>query len=617
MKMNNYLQSQLNKFLNTFYQYRSVLGWLIGDSVLRFRRESFLILITGFFGVSFQILTIGVVLYYAKAMERGASINVIFYEFNVRTSVVFLFVCGLVILFSLLLAAWLTYFSRTRSLAFRRKYEEFCSKRIFILFGSSFKIWTPFEQDFSCDKVISKLARRDARFCGRALWMLMDFVIPFVTFLLSIGALLYINLFLTFLIFVLIGISAIFLYKVSIMAAKNSSLMERFSKPANKEYLQVIRRQKTIAVSSQEDESWLENNFFSSGAPKKFLDAYMGRLKTLEYSHLISNILFAAAVFMILLILGEKTIFEGHGWEKLIVYLLALRYMITNVKQINTKVTSINRFYPQLKRYFQFLDATIRLQKKEKGIQPPEYSLLVSANPAMEGTLESFDIKEGNRISIISPIMLNRYTLAFLLDSLLSPSQDAVKYALGSILFVTSRYKNYPRRSLKESFGFPSYYSSSDLRKDLEQIGLWEKYKEQISDNFESPIRGEVWKHVEPDIKFALVMLNALRSNHQWLVIEEKGFGLLSDAARKFFLDQLSKRITVIVFNEDVTSIGLYQEDIIAVITQGKIIGLGYIDWFRKNQDVIKDIFHQGKHKYLDKDRSDIGLDDDFDDDEM
>jgi len=617
MKINNYLQSQLNKFLNTFYQYRSVLGWLIGDSVLRFRRESFLILFTGFFGVSFQILTIGVVLYYAKAMEKGASINVVFYEFNVRTSVVFLLMCGLVILFSLLLAAWLTYFSRTKSLALRRKYEELCSKRIFILFGSSFKVWTPFEQDFSCDKVISKLARRDARFCGRALWMLMDFVIPFVTFLVSIGALLYINSFLTFLIFFLIGISAIFLYKVSIMAAKNSSLMERFSKPANREYLQVIRRQKTIAVSSQEDELWLENNFFSSGAPKKFLDAYMGRLKTLEYSHLISNILFAAAVFMILLILGEKTIFEGHGWEKLIVYLLALRYMITNVKQINTKVTSINRFYPQLKRYFQFLDATIRLQKKEKGIQPPKYSLLVSANPAMEGTLESFDIKEGNRISIISPIMLNRYTLAFLLDSMLGSSQDAVKYALGSALFVTSRYKNYPRRSLKESFGFPSYYSSSDLRKDLEQIGLWEKYKEQVSDNFESPMHTEVWKHVEPDIKFTLVMLNALQSDHQWLVIEEKGFGFLSDAARKFFLDQLSKRITVIVFNEDVTSIGLYQEDIIAVITQGKIIGLGYIDWFRKNQDIIKDIFHQDKRKFPDKDRPDIDPDDDFDDDEI
>ncbi len=584
---------------------------------MRFRRESFLILFTGFFGVSFQILTIGVVLYYAKAMEKGASINVVFYEFNVRTSVVFLLMCGLVILFSLLLAAWLTYFSRTKSLALRRKYEELCSKRIFILFGSSFKVWTPFEQDFSCDKVISKLARRDARFCGRALWMLMDFVIPFVTFLVSIGALLYINSFLTFLIFFLIGISAIFLYKVSIMAAKNSSLMERFSKPANREYLQVIRRQKTIAVSSQEDELWLENNFFSSGAPKKFLDAYMGRLKTLEYSHLISNILFAAAVFMILLILGEKTIFEGHGWEKLIVYLLALRYMITNVKQINTKVTSINRFYPQLKRYFQFLDATIRLQKKEKGIQPPKYSLLVSANPAMEGTLESFDIKEGNRISIISPIMLNRYTLAFLLDSMLGSSQDAVKYALGSALFVTSRYKNYPRRSLKESFGFPSYYSSSDLRKDLEQIGLWEKYKEQVSDNFESPMHTEVWKHVEPDIKFTLVMLNALQSDHQWLVIEEKGFGFLSDAARKFFLDQLSKRITVIVFNEDVTSIGLYQEDIIAVITQGKIIGLGYIDWFRKNQDIIKDIFHQDKRKFPDKDRPDIDPDDDFDDDEI
>lgn len=616
MKINNYLQSQLNKFLNTFHQYRAVFRWLIVDSVLRFKRESFLILITGFLGISFQILTIGVVLYYAKAMEKGASIDLIFYEFDVRNSIVFLFVCGAVILFFLLLAAWLTFFSKTKSLTFRRKYEEFCSKRIFILFGSSFKIWAPFEQDFNNDKIISKLARKDARFCGRALWMLMDLVIPFVTFLVSIGALLYINPFLTFLIFILIGISAVFLYRVSTTAAQNTSLMERFSKPANREYLQVIMRQKTIAVLSPEDESWLENNFFSSGAPKKFLDAYIGRLKTLEYSRLISNILFAAAVFMILLILGEKTIFERQGWEKLIVYLVALRYMITNVRQINTKITSINRFYPQLKRYFQFLESTVSLQNKEKAIQLPKYSLLVSANPPIEGSLDRFDIKEGNRVGIISPVVLNRYTLSFLLGCTLNYSQEEAKFALGSMLFVTSKYKNYPRRSLKESFGFPSFYNSDDLRKDLEQVGLWEKYKVQLTGSFESPVCGEAWECFEPDIKFALAMLNALRSDHQWLVIEEKGLRFLSDAARKFFFDRLSNRIAVIVFNEDLESTGLYQEDVIAVIAQGKVIGLGYIDWFRRNQDVIKDIFNQDKRKFMDKDSSDIDLDDDLDDDD-
>lgn len=603
--------------MKTFDQYRLVLKWLMGDSIWRFRKESFLILFTNFIGVSFQVWTIGLAIYYAKAMQSGSTIKLLRYEFNARTSNVFLILCGLSILFSLLIAAWAIYFSKSRGLTLRRKYEEFCTKRIFLHFGSGFKIGTPLEQDFSDDKIIVRLAIRDSRFCSRALWMILDTVIPLVTFMVAIATLLYINALLTLLNFTLMGVSAIFLYKVSVYAARNSSSLEKFAKRTSREYLRIAQRQKALNVSTHENEQWLEKTFFSSGAIKNFHDAYEGRLRSLEYSQLISNIVFALAIFLILLIMGRSIISEGKGWGELIVYLIALRFMLTNMRQVNRKATGINRLYPQIRRYFQFLSATV-ITPKTGAVPPASYIIVpTTTHPAIEGSLEYGALKAGSRMGLLSTVTLNRYTLGFLTDCILGHSAEKTKTALESMWFVTADYEFLPNRSLRESLGFSEKYTMDDLQKDLTKMGLWDKYNAQMPDNLDTSFSPDIWSIIDPDLKFSLALLNALQSNCQWIMLEEKGLRTLPDSARNYILDRLSDRIAVIVSSEDLTSIGLYQEDIVAVIVQGKVIGLGYIDWFKKNQDIIEGIFNQNKRKFLDKDGSDIDLDDDLDDDEI
>lgn len=612
----SFLKTRYDRFLKTFDQYCLVLKWLVGDSIWRFRKESFLILFTNFIGISFQVWTIGLAIYYARAMQSGKTIKLLHYEFNARTSNLLLILCGLSILFSLLIAAWSIYFSKSKGLKLRRRYEEFCAKRIFLLFGSGFKIGTPVEQDFSDDKVIVRLARRDSRFCSRALWMILDTIIPLATFIVAIATLLYINSLLTLLNFTLMGISAFFLYKVSVYAARNSASFEKFAKKTSKEYLRIIQHQKAWVVSASENEQWLEKNFFSSGPIKKFHDAYEGRLKSLEYSHLISNIVLATAIFLILLILGKSIISEGKGWGELIVYLIALRFMLTNMRQVNRKATGINRLYPQIRRYFQFLNATIITPMP--GIAPPaNYTINTPAPPAIEGSLESWELKKGSRISLLSPIALNRYTLGFLTGCMLGHSAEKTKNALESMWFVTADYEFLPKRSLRESLRYSKKYTTDNLQKDLEKISLWEKYIEQLPDNLDASLPPDIWRRIDPDLKFSLTLINALQSNCNWIMIEEKGLRTLSDKARNYFLDQCSDKIITIVFYKDHTAVGNYREDIIAAIARGEIIGLGSIDWFKTNQTAIKDIQIPDYKKTTEKEVDDFDLDDDLDDDDL
>ena len=112
----------MSKFLETIRQYGATLKLIAADSVWRFKKESFFILLTGFLGTSFQLLTIGLALYYAHALEKGGIIKLLGFEFQARTSVALLFLLGAGVFFFLLLSAWLIYFSKTKTIALMRKY---------------------------------------------------------------------------------------------------------------------------------------------------------------------------------------------------------------------------------------------------------------------------------------------------------------------------------------------------------------------------------------------------------------------------------------------------------------------------------------------------------------
>lgn len=613
VKIYDRLKSRLDNFLGTFGRYSAILKVITADSIWRFKKESFLILITSFLGVFFQVWTIGLVIYYAQALEKGNNIKLFGYVFQTRTSIGLLFVCGTGILVSLLLSAWLIYFSRTKGFFLGRRYEVFCSKRILSTFGSSLKVWAPPDRNFSDSSIVFRLARKDSRDIGRVLWMLLDTVIPVITLLVSVGVLFYTNTPLTFLMLALFGISSIFQYKISVMGAKNSVLREKHARGASLEYQQIILRLKGSSLPLPRDESWFEKEVFTAGKLKRYLNAHIGRLTAVENSQLISNILFAITIFVLLLTLGAGSILKGEGWGNLIIYLVALRFGLTNMKQSSKKITSINRFYPQVRRYFQFLENTTTPITKESY---RNNHVVTAGTKRIDGSLSSFNLMKGSRIGLISTVELNRYTLAFIIDCLLGHSQQAVRNALGSMWFTTSKCEYLPG-TLRESLGLPPGYEWQDIRREIEDAGLWNKAEQQLPHNLEEPISSDLWNRIDPDLKVALALVNAIHSDHLWVTLEENALQFLSDTTLTFFLNRLSDRILVIVFYENTKALGRYGEDVIAVIGDGSIAGLGSRSWFTENQQRIEDISKSRFTKNLHKSTMDIDSDDEFDDEDM
>lgn len=584
------------------------------DSLWRFKMRCFLVLLSGFLGVTSQVGVIGLAVYYARVLERGDRIQFLAFDFEPHSSgLLVLFALGVII--CLLCSAWLIYFSGVSSLKLRRRYEEFCSKRIISLFGSSLRIWTPDDQRFSDDGLILKLARRDARYCGRVQIMIMNAVVPAITFLAGTVALLYINVPLTLFVVLLMGVSAVFQFRANVSGARSSISLEKHAIGAGREYKQIIGRLKGSGLPLLQGRVSLDEMLFSSGETKRYLDAYEGRLKVVESSKLVSNMFLAISVSIILLTFGTDAAMRGEGWGKLIVYLIALRYVLVNLTGLSTRITGINRFYPQLRRYLQFLVET-EIPSASGESRDLTYTLTSGPNP-MEGSLKNWDLSVGKRIGLISPFELNRHTRAFLTDCLLGRSSSESNSALGSMGFVTSKYGCLPM-SLRKSLGFPKRYSWQDMQKELNGTGLLKRLGEQLPDSLDKRVANEAWGNIDPDLKFALRLLAVLHSPAQWVMLEEEGLRALTLEARKVFLERLSDRITVIVYCKDTSVAGSYDEEMLAVVDarSNSTVGLGSVGWFEKHRAEVEQFVRMSSA--VDSEKGGVALeteDDELDDD--
>ena len=603
----------MNKFIETIRQYSATLKLIASDSVWRFKEESVFILLAGFLGTSFQLLTIALAIYYAHTLEKGGMVKLLGYEFQARTSIVLLFLLGTGVFLFLLLSAWLIYFSKTKTIALMRKYEAFCSKRILSLFGSSVKVWVPPNQSFADDRTIFRIVRIDSRNNSRALGILLVTVVPAIILLVSVFTLFYTNISLTCLMIVFFGIASFFQYKINIVGVRNSTRMENSIRGATLEYNQIIQRQKGISIPLSKNEFWFEKELFSSGKIKRYIDAYLGRRKVLETSHLVSNILFAITIFVLLLIMGSRIILKADNWSSLIVYLIALRFLLVNLRQLSRQITHLNRFYPQISRYFQFLNNTETLQ--ENG-EPHQTNYMILADKPIENSLKSWQLCKGSRLGLISTVKLNRYTLAFIVSCLLGHSKQAAGNALNAAWFMTLNYGN-AYSSLREFLSIPSGYSWQDLREELEETGICDKLEQQLSRDLDSSIPPEKWNQAGADLKVVLALLGAIHSEKYWILLEENALRHLSDAALKYFINRLSDRIVVIVSYPNTKTSGRYKEDVIAVLSDNRVAGLGSLAWFEENRHKI---FDTPKHiQQNDSYISDSGADSEdlFDDEDI
>lgn len=566
----------LSTFVTRAQRYAHLLRWIAVDSLWRYRGTSFLFLSAGMGGLVFQIAALGVAVIYAQMLEHGRVVTLLGRQVEARSEVGLLAVCGTGVLVALLLSAYLTYVSGVQSIRLRRRYQVFCSQRVLRLLASGFPVWPPPDKRQANLGEIMKLVRGDAAFHGRVAQMFIRAVVPAVTSILAVGVLLYLEWLSTLVVLLATLVSTVFHYRVSVAAAQGSRLMEQHAPQASRAYRERINVLRGSTVVSDTELTASDEAFFQSGGVRAFLDARDRRMRATESSKLVSNIFFAVIVFVVLLGLGMSIIFEGRGWGRLIVYLLALRYGLVSLRSLTSTITSINRFYPQLRRYRDFIE----MSATRSGVRPEPleaYQVRATAD-ALGGSEESATFTAGSRVLLICPTELDRYTVGFILDSLIGASVGSVAAATSSLWLVTAWLTCDPSLPIGTAVGLPAKMRRRDIEQLLEGTTLAEKVTAQLPDDFAKPMDSQAWARVDPMVRYALALVAAAHVDRQWVLLDEARLRAVPANVREQLLRRLADRIVVIV-SRSAAAAGQYSESMVIVADRGQVIGIGSPAW--------------------------------------
>ena len=607
------IKKELKDIQQKFIQYFRISRIFFFDSIYRYKLKVFLILVSGLIHTWLKIQAIALAVFYARSIEKN-SINIFFeQEIEPRKSILLLVFFSFSILISLALSALLGYFSKIKILKLWRKYDELCTKRALILISSNLRIWSSLDNCFYDEVTIRDLVSIDTRQCGRVLGMSLSMITPLITFIVSVIAVFYINIYLTLILGFFMLIAGGFMYKINHSAVKYATLNKKYTKERNREYKELLNYQKSIFIPYSNTTSWINAKLFELKGIKSYLDSFEGRLKVLAESELISNFYFAIGTTLIISILGSQVLLKGEGWGQLIVYLIAARQGLQNFGSVSKKITSINRYYPHFRRYFNFLEDAKTCQYN-KNYLPQEYLLEIS-EPLIPESLKRVNLSKGIVIGLITPIKLHRYSISLLMNCL---SADLSKIEILNSLYLATKYYNLLLgSSFREILEFPDNYNYNDFLKDIKDLSFHNEIQSQLPSSLEENLNLYQIENITDELKICLALISAVYSDAKFVLIDGVSLNYLTDTTQNFLLDKLSEKKTIfIVFNKRIDQVGKYKEDLIAVTDSKQLLGIGDNNWFIKNKETINSYFNKDSNSSAD-DLNGDALEDQDDFDEM
>ncbi|MCW7755325.1 hypothetical protein OOT00_15180, partial [Desulfobotulus sp. H1] len=270
---------------------------------------------------------------------------------------------------------------------------------------------------------------------------------------------------------------------------------------------------------------------------------------------------------------------------------VALRFALVNLQNSFGLITSINRFYPQVQRYFLFIKGFKATPSKRELLT--DYTLRMHPGLASNDNPENhYRLVPGDRLGVVTPFKLNQYSMYVIASALLGHSEKEFVSAVNAMGLVSGSY-SCPDRSIREIFCLPENAGWPDT-------GLPESFVSSLTEaagDLDRVIDSEMWNSMAPELRFILTFGSVLNSDAQWIVVDEK-IMRKNKMVLELYKSRLKEKILVVIYRINSSKAGRCGEKIIAVTDSTKLLGVGSPEWFKKT----KFCFTNGKSASCNKD---------------
>jgi len=312
------------------------------------------------------------------------------------------------------------------------------------------------------------------------------------------------------------------------------------------------------------------------------MEKYEKRLRVVEDSTLISNILFGIAICVLLVTLGISIMESSADWGHLILFLGALRFLLGSSRSLMTRLTAMNRFYPQLLRHQQFI-VNCAEYNKDAVPPPPQDFILHAVESSIKGSLQTIDVRAGTHIHLMSAIPLTRYSLAYLCDRLLVDSDVDPRSVLHGSWFVTSRFAPTPEAQFRPISGDEPLAS---VLQEFDGLGLEDSIRKDLGALLFRDISAREWASTKPEVRALLLFAHARRSGKRYIFVDGRLNDTLSPGAHTGLASYLAGQVLLSVhgLNEKFSP---QESSWFAGLGHGGIVGMGSAEWYRSEGGAI------------------------------
>lgn len=233
---------------------------------------------------------------------------------------------------------------------------------------------------------VIRLARRDGRAAGRVVVSLHMAAPALVLAVAATVALFWIAPLLTLLLLPIFAVSSWVLALIGRRAADASLRLEEATPVATASIKAALRGPDPASVFDEKD-------------ARTAAEAYFGRLRGTPDSHFVSDLSLAVLVAVILAVLGPG---DDEGWKRLVAFLIGLRILQSNIRQLSGRLAGLNRFYPQLHRLRCATSTAVRAgggSASDGMTAPVSWRIVARDGAGMEARLGA-----GDRLAVVLPV---------------------------------------------------------------------------------------------------------------------------------------------------------------------------------------------------------------------
>ena len=388
-------------YIRVFKRYFEVAKWLLGESVWALKGRILFMMVMAFgaycceFGALFlSIATIKQDKHLADAYAWAGITN---HETTISISLVLL---------CLIIAAILGFLSAAQTIRCRRLSQDLATRKAESILHSDKVPLIPVRKNIGAKMAAVRVLRSDPGMVGWVLMLLLRNFVPLGMMFVVFGYLLITQTIFGLIIVGLLAVSIPLVLLPNKRAASASAKMERVASKAAQNttlFLNSIKNQNKEHPASME----------TALAP--FLDARDQRMIAIQTSRLIGGVVLAGVITLCLAMLLANTSAFSDNTTTLVALLATIRLGMTSLRSTNTTITSINRFYTQIRRFAGFA----------QGI--PIDGFEIGSPKLSRGIQSDVTVPSGSFIGVLTPVPLDRISAGWLTLSLFkSATRDEI-----------------------------------------------------------------------------------------------------------------------------------------------------------------------------------------------